>query len=249
MKRRSLNNPFPPPESASPEGVVAVGAEPHPELLKIAYQQGIFPWPHRDMPLLWFSPDPRFVLIPEHAHLHRSLRKVMRKDRYRVTADTAFDDVMEACKDADRPGQDGTWITDEMIVGYTQLHDEGIAHSIEAWDDSLGEAELVGGLYGVSFGRAFFGESMFARAPDASKVAFGTLIGQLLEWDFHFIDCQTYTDHLARFGSEDMPREDFLELLHVALDEPGVPGPWTLDVTPARAVELLEAQRRERADG
>jgi leucyl/phenylalanyl-tRNA--protein transferase len=232
-------NPFPPPSAASPEGIVAVGAAPHPELLKIAYQQGIFPWPHRGMPLLWFSPDPRFVIDLPEAHVARSLRKSMRKNPYRVRTDTAFIEVMRGCAAVPRPGQSGTWITHEMMTGFTQLHEEGFAHSVEAWQDDV----LVGGLYGVSFGKAFFGESMFARAPDASKVAFATLIGHLIEWDFTLLDCQTYTDHLSRFGAEEIPRDDFLERLSAALEEETRPGPWELTMTPSQALDrILEAR-------
>lgn len=237
MKKPPVTNPFPPPESASPEGIVAVGAHPDPALLKVAYRQGIFPWPHRGLPLLWFSPDPRFVLVPSRAHLSRSLRKAMKRNDYRVTADTAFADVMEGCSKVPRPGQSGTWITRAMRDGYTALHDEGFAHSIEAWQGD----ELVGGLYGVSFGRVFYGESMFARAPDASKVAFATLLGHLVAWGFALVDCQTYTDHLARFGAEEWPRERFLDELARALEAPTKEGPWRFELSPAEALQVLEA--------
>jgi leucyl/phenylalanyl-tRNA--protein transferase len=235
-----LDSPFPPPHTASPEGVVAVGAAPHPELLKIAYQQGIFPWPHSGMPLLWFSPDPRFVIDPPHAHIPRSLRKRMRANAYRVTTDEAFADVMSGCASVPRPGQSGTWITSDMLAGYVALHEEGFAHSVEAWDD---DGELVGGLYGVSFGRAFFGESMFAHAPDASKVAFGTLLGNLIDWGFTLVDCQTYTDHLARFGAIEIRRDDFLDDLAAALQAPTREGPWRLTLDPAGALARLQGAR------
>lgn len=242
MKKPLPTNPFPPPEMASPEGIVAVGADPDPDLLKIAYQQGIFPWPHHGLPLLWFSPDPRFVLLPERAHLHRSLKKAMKRNLYRVTADTAFRAVIEDCSSAARPGQAGTWITRAMREGYTALHEEGFAHSIEAWDGD----ELVGGLYGVSFGRVFYGESMFARAPDASKLAFATLLGHLVSWGFTLVDCQTYTDHLARFGAEEWPRTRFLDELQRALEGPTKEGPWHFELSPAEALGVLErAQENE----
>lgn len=241
MKKRALLNPFPPPQAASPEGIVAVGAHPDPELLRVAYQQGIFPWPHRGLPLLWFSPDPRFVLVPQRAHLGRSLRKAMKRDLYRVTADTVFSSVMDGCSKAPRPGQSGTWITREMRDGYTALHEEGVAHSIEAWEGDV----LVGGLYGVSFGSVFYGESMFARAPDASKVAFATLLGNLVHWGFTLVDCQTYTDHLSRFGAEEWPREEFLSALEQALLAPTREGPWRFELSPSQALSALEKAHDE----
>jgi leucyl/phenylalanyl-tRNA--protein transferase len=226
---------FPSPESASPEGIVALGAEPSPARLLLAYSSGIFPWPHRDLPLLWFSPDPRFVLEPRRAHVPASLRKRMRRGGYEIRADTAFREVMLGCRAATRPGQDGTWITPAMIEGYEALHHLGYAHSIEAWQDG----ELVGGLYGVSLGGMFTGESMFARAPDASKVAFATLLGNFAAWGFAFVDCEVYTDHLARFGAEEWPRRRFLDALGVALAAPTRKGPWTLELSPREAVERL----------
>ena len=222
---------FPPPERATPEGIVAVGGDASPERLLVAYQSGIFPWPHEGLPLLWFSPDPRFVLVPGEAHVHRSLRKRMRRGTYEVRADTAFTEVMQACSESPRPGQDGTWITDELIDGYTRLHGLGVAHSIESWH----EGKLVGGLYGVSIGGMFFGESMFARAPDASKVAFATLLGNLIHWEFDLVDCQAYTDHLERFGAVEWPRRRFLRALGAALEKPTRMGPWRLELTPAQA--------------
>lgn len=236
MRREAhIANPFPPPEAANADGVVAIGARPDPELLKIAYRQGIFPWPHEGLPLLWFSPDPRFVLDLREAHLHASLKKVLRRGRYRVSFDTRFRDVMLGCQAAYRPGQRGTWITDDMIAGYSTLHEEGLAHSVEAWQGD----RLVGGLYGVSFGRIFFGESMFAEAPDASKVAFATLLGNLAAWDFDVVDCQSYTDHLARFGAQEWPRQRFLRTLEQALLYETKLGPWPLDVSSEDAAAAL----------
>lgn len=226
---------FPPPEAATEEGIVAVGGDVSPERLILAYGQGIFPWPVRGLPLLWFSPDPRFVLQPGRVHLSRSLRRRMRKDDLEVRADTAFDAVMVGCAAAPRPGQDGTWITRDLHRGYGRLHHLGYAHSIEAWQGD----ELVGGLYGVSLGRAFFGESMFARVPDASKVAFATLLGQLHAWGFALLDCQVHTDHLARFGAEHWPRARFLRTLRQALSHPTRTGPWTLTLTPSQAEKAI----------
>ncbi len=228
---------FPPPEGASEEGVVAVGGDVSPERLVLAYGQGIFPWPVEGLPLLWFSPDPRFVLEPHEAHVPRSLRKRIRRAGYEVRADTAFDEVIAACATAPRPGQDGTWITDELRQGFERLHRLGYAHSIEAFADG----RLVGGIYGVSLGQAFFGESMFAHTPDASKVAFVTLLGQLMEWRFDFVDCQVHTTHLERFGARHWPRRRFLDALHHALAKPTRRGTWKLDVTPDEALDRLLA--------
>ena len=164
-----------------------------------------------------------------------SLRKRMRRGGYEIRADTAFREVMLGCRAAPRPGQDGTWITPPMIAGYEALHRLGYAHSIEAWQDG----ELVGGLYGVSLGNMFTGESMFARAPDASKVAFATLLGNFVAWGFAFVDCEVYTDHLARFGAAEWPRRRFLDALGVALTAPTRRGPWTLELDPREAVQRL----------
>jgi leucyl/phenylalanyl-tRNA--protein transferase len=226
---------FPSPERSTPEGIVAIGGDVSPERLLLAYSRGIFPWPHEGLPLLWFSPDPRFVLRPEEAHISASLRKRVRRGTYTITTDTAFREVMLGCSAVPRPGQDGTWITDEMLAGYTELHRRGLAHSVEAWEGG----ELVGGLYGIALGRMFTGESMFARAPDASKVAFATLLGNFIEWGFAFVDCEVYTDHLARFGAEEWPRRRFLRELATALEGPTKPGPWTLDLSPVEALARL----------
>jgi leucyl/phenylalanyl-tRNA--protein transferase len=226
---------FPPPERASREGVVAIGGDARPERLLLAYAQGIFPWPAEGMPLLWFSPDPRFVLIPRDAHVGRTLRKRVRRGDFEVRFDTSFRAVIEACAEAPRPGQDGTWITDSLVAGYCALHERGFAHSIEAWRGG----RLVGGLYGVSLGRAFFGESMFAREDDASKVAFAVLLAHLVHWDFHFVDCQVHTEHLERFGAVDWPRTRFLRLLRHALTFETRVGPWTTELAPDDALARL----------
>jgi leucyl/phenylalanyl-tRNA--protein transferase len=203
--------------------------------LKFAYGHGIFPWPHEGYPLLWFCPDPRFVLVPREAHLPRSLRKTMRRGLYEVRADTAFADVIRRCSSKERPRQDGTWITEEMIEGYVALHGEGLAHSIEAWQGD----RLAGGLYGISLGGVFFGESMFADAPDASKVALGTLLGNLVRWDFALLDCQSYTEHLSSFGAVRWPRRLFLKELEKALRASTRSGCWTLEVGPGEAAEMF----------
>jgi leucyl/phenylalanyl-tRNA--protein transferase len=228
---------FPPVSWASPEGVVAVGGRPDPATLKEAYSRGIFPWPHEGVPMLWFSPDPRFVLRPEEAHVGRSLRKQMRRGDFEVRADTAFREVIRGCAGKLRPDHHGTWITGEMIAGYTALHEEGIAHSIEAWRDG----RLAGGLYGIAMGGIFFGESMYAEVANASKVAFATLIANLVRWRFALVDCQAYTEHLASFGASEWPRARFLAALKRALRQPVRPGPWTLEVGPAAAAETFAA--------
>lgn len=226
---------FPPAESANRDGVVAVGGDYRPERLLLAYRSGIFPWPVTGMPLLWFSPDPRFVLDLREIHVPRSLHKVMRRAPYRLTADTAFDEVLAGCAETPRPGQTGTWITDELFAGYARLHRLGFAHSVEAWRGD----ELVGGLYGVALGRAFFGESMFARADDASKLAFGTLCANLRAWGYLFVDCQVYTEHLERFGAVEIRRKAYLRRLLEALDAPTLTTPWTLTLDSVAAAATL----------
>mgnify|MGYP003407195557 FL=1 len=233
---------FPPPEGASPEGVVAIGGDASPQRLVMAYSLGIFPWPHRELPLLWFSPDPRFVLSFDRVHVGRSLRKHIRAKPYTIRVDTAFSAVMQGCAESPRPGQDGTWITDELRRGFTALHQQGYAHSIEAYDE---HEQLVGGLYGISLGRAFCGESMFARAPDASKIAMVTLLGNLCAWGFHFVDCQVYTDHLSRFGAVEWPRSRFLQNLGRALSHETKLGPWQFELDPVAALGALD-ERHDR---
>ncbi len=195
-----------------PNGLLAVGGDLSPARLLNAYRQGIFPWYSQEEPILWWSPNPRAILLPEQFHLSRSLRKKLRKRSFRITLDTAFERVIEACS-ATRTGRDGsqsgTWITEEMKLAYNTLHRIGFAHSVECWQ---GE-ELVGGLYGVSMGKVFFGESMFSRCTDASKVAFAHLTEQLRRWDFALIDCQVYSDHLASLGAFEIPRDTFLAML------------------------------------
>ena len=230
---------FPPAEDANEEGIVAVGGDHSPERLLLAYQQGIFPWPARGYPLLWFSPDPRFALEPASAHVSRSLRKVIRRGDLEVTADRDFSKVIAACAAMPRPQQQGTWITPELQHGYLGLHDLGYAHSIEAWRDG----KLVGGLYGVALGRTFAGESMFATEPDASKVAFTTLLGHLALWGYRIVDCQVHTEHLARFGATMWPRSRFLAEWRAAADERSILAPWALTMTPERALAELRSRR------
>jgi len=215
--------PFPDPRKADAEGLVAYGGDLNPQRLLAAYAQGIFPWPYdAKTPLLWFSPDPRMTLRPSDLHVSRSLQRTLNKKLYEVRFDTAFEQVIKRCATIRRPGQGGTWITQDMIQAYIQLHEMGYAHSAEAWSDG----KLVGGLYGVSLGAAFFGESMFARQPNASKVAFVHLIKQLQSWGFHLFDCQVHTEHVARLGATPWPRTRFLKALEKALEEPTRKGPW-----------------------
>jgi leucyl/phenylalanyl-tRNA--protein transferase len=222
---------FPPPHLAGPDGMLAIGGDFAPERLIVAYSQGIFPWMVYSGEPVWFSPDPRMVLEPKRLVVQRSLAKVIRKRPFTLTLDTAFPEVIKACADAQRPGQRGSWITKRYTRGFLSLFELGLAHSVEAWQDG----ELVGGLYGMALGRVFFGESMFARRPDASKVAFATFVRQLDLWGYALIDCQQVTDHLLRFGAEAWTRPVFLEALarHVAessedLPEPAEPMPVRL---------------------
>jgi len=220
------DEPFPPVELAlqDPNGLLAAGGDLSPRRLLDAYARGIFPWFSGDDPLLWWSPDPRMVLFVRELHLSRSLRRVIRSGPFQVRMDTAFRDVMLACAEP-RPGQDGTWITPAMVDAYTRLAALGYAHSIEAWAGD----RLAGGLYGVAIGRMFFGESMFARQTDASKVAFAALVRQLERWDFELIDCQMATSHLASLGAREIPRDEFLARVSRLVRLPPVPPPWKGD--------------------
>jgi len=216
---------FPPVELAEPEGLLAVGGDLSVERLAAAYAQGIFPWYAEGEPILWWSPNPRMALKPEWMHLPRSLKKSMRKGRYAITFDRAFDEVIAGCAQA---RTDGTWITDEMKAAYQQFHRAGFAHSVEAWSaEEDGTPFLAGGLYGVALGGCFFGESMFSLQPDASKTAFATLIERLTAQGFTLVDCQVATEHLARFGAREIPRAEFLDLLEQALKIDPLPGAWS----------------------
>jgi leucyl/phenylalanyl-tRNA--protein transferase len=221
--------PFPDPRDSDPRGILAYGGDLKAERLLAAYAQGVFPWYDED-PILWFSPDPRSVLRPAEIHVSHSLAKRERAEPFSMTMDLAFEAVIRACSEVPRPGQAGTWITDDMIEAYIGLHELGFAHSVEAWEAREGrDRELVGGLYGVSLGRAFFGESMFATADDASKIAFSAFVRQLGRWDFDFVDCQIKTDHLTRFGAADWNRVDFLEALSTTLEFETRRGRWAFD--------------------
>jgi leucyl/phenylalanyl-tRNA--protein transferase len=216
---------FPPAQLADPSGLLAVGGDLRPERLLLAYRNGIFPWFSEGQPILWHCPDPRTVLSAKDLHIGRSLAKVLRRAPFQVRLDTEFRRVIESCARVPRPDQDGTWITPDMVDAYVVLHELGVAHSVEAWQGG----ELVGGLYGVSLGAVFFGESMFATVPDASKVAFVRLVRQLQRWGIELIDCQVETEHLKRFGAVPWSRARFLEALAQALDRPTHSGRWSFD--------------------
>jgi leucyl/phenylalanyl-tRNA--protein transferase len=224
---------FPPVDQASPEGLLAVGGDLRPERLLAAYRQGIFPWYHDDQPILWWSPDPRAVLFPEKLHISRSLKRSLRPGLFCVTFDTCFSEVMTRCAGF-RPQypEGGTWITPDMIAAYCRLHELGYAHSVETWR----EHQLVGGLYGVAIGGAFFAESMFTRVDDASKVALVRLVQQLHNWGFCLIDCQQSSPHVTRFGAEDVPRQDFVARLSQAVNRPNRNGPWQFDTAEPDAI-------------
>lgn len=214
---------FPPVHHADDDGLLAIGGDLRPDRLLLAYRSGIFPWPTEGLPLLWFSPNPRLILRPGDVHVSKSLAKELRKVRWKVTFDTSFSYVIRACAQIPREGQPGTWITPSMIRAYECLHELGYAHSVEAWCDS----KLAGGLYGVSLGAAFFGESMFSIVPNASKIALVTLAHQLERWGYHFIDCQMVTEHLLRFGACPLSRKEFLQYVGIALKFPDKKGSWT----------------------
>ena len=204
---------FPSPRLARKDGLLAIGGDLSEERLITAYSMGIFPWYNEGSPILWWSPDPRLILIPEEIKVSRSLRKVINKGIFNVTMDTAFEQVIRNCAETPRAGQDGTWITEEMIEAYTGLYRAGYAHSVESWH----EGELVGGLYGIILGKAFFGESMFSRMTNSSKVAFVHLVELLKEQGFRLIDCQVKTEHLMSMGAKEISRRSFMEILRDSL--------------------------------
>lgn len=213
---------FPSPRSAGSDGLVAIGGDLSPERVLLAYKMGIFPWYNPNEPILWWSPDPRFVLLPENLKVARSMRPYFNQRKFRVTLDQTFSSVITACQQQYRPGQGGTWITEDMKAAYTALHHEGFAHSVEVWE---GE-ELVGGLYGISIGRHFYGESMFARVSNASKFGFITLVRLLHARGFNLIDCQTPTRHLTSLGAEGIPRRTFLAELEKNRQADTLRGNW-----------------------
>ena len=226
--------PFPPLDAAldDPNGLLAATMDLTPARLLDAYRRGIFPWYGDHEPVLWWSPDPRMVLPTDAVRISRSLGKLVRQERFEIRADSAFRDVMEECAAVPRPGQGGTWITPSIVNAYSELHARGCAHSVEAWHDG----DLVGGLYGVSLGRMFFGESMFARETGASKVALVHLAGMLRVRGIPLIDCQQETAHLASLGARPIPRRVFAERLAALVNSPAPEGVWT----PLPASKVLE---------
>jgi leucyl/phenylalanyl-tRNA--protein transferase len=213
---------FPPPERANEHGLLAVGGDLSPERLLLAYRSGIFPWYDEGLPILWHSPDPRCVLLAGELHVGRTLRRVVRQGEYEVRYDSAFERVVRACAKTPRPGQDGTWITSDMVDAYVRMHELGYAHSVESWQ----EGELAGGLYGVSLGSMFCGESMFTWKPNASKVALVTLAARVAAWGFRVIDAQVPTPHTMALGAHLWPRSKYLVALREALEHPTRRGSW-----------------------
>ncbi len=220
-----IHTPFPPLEQAmrTPNGLLAAGAELSPARLLSAYRSGIFPWFNAGEPVLWWSPDPRMVLVPGEFKLSRSLAKTLRNTSHEVRFDSNFEQVMRACA-APRQGQSGTWIHEDMIAAYSALHAMGYAHSVEVWQDD----KLVGGLYGIAIGRMFYGESMFSAVPNGSKIALARLAGQLHRWQFGMIDCQMKTPHLTSLGAREIPRGKFIEKLQELVNCAPIPH-WQFD--------------------
>lgn len=221
---------FPHPSLAAPNGLLAVGGDLSTERLVLAYLNGIFPWFEEDGLYYWYSPDPRCVLFPEELRIHKSMRSIFNQGKFRYTVDTDFEAVVRACSSMPRSGQDGTWISESFVEGYRRLHEQGIAHSVEVWQ----EEHLVGGLYGVSIGKMFFGESMFSKVPNASKAGFIRLSQALQQAGFWMIDCQTETVHLLSLGARSIPRQDFLDYLERNQYERTLIGKWVLEESPPR---------------
>lgn len=217
---------FPPLEDAlvEPNGLLAAGGDLSPERMIQAYRSGIFPWFNENEPILWWSPDPRMVLFPTELKVSRSLNKILKKGDYEIRVDSAFSDVIHSCA-APRKGQAGTWIHPDMISAYTTLHEMGLAHSVETWIDG----KLKGGLYGISQGKVFFGESMFSQIDNASKISFVHLVKQLQKWNYSMIDCQMKTTHLASFGAREIPRKEFSSILKKSIKHQPQVQKWSFD--------------------
>ena len=214
--------PFPSVEKASPEGIVAMEGNLSPGMLLSAYKQGIFPWYSAGEPILWWSPNPRMVLFPDNIHISKSMKRNFNKQKFSFSMDNQFSEVINSCGGIPRKHEDGTWITSEMKDAYIYLHELGWGHSVEVWEDN----ELVGGLYGLSIGSVFFGESMFSKKTDASKAAFIVLAQTLGKLGFSMIDCQLYTPHLESLGAEKIDRKEYLELLNKGLEADTHRGTW-----------------------
>lgn len=225
------NAPFPPVEQAldDPNGLLCAGGDLSPRRILEAYRHGVFPWFSAGQPILWWTPDPRMVLFPDEIRISRSLRKTLRAGNYEIRLDTAFPAVIAACAHTPRDGQPGTWITPEMRAAYCTLHELGWAHSVETWVREDGGEELAGGLYGMAIGRMFYGESMFSRHTDASKIATAHLARFLETRNFGMVDCQMYTDHLASLGAREIPRRDFMDRLQMLAGGESQPGRWPAD--------------------
>ena len=213
---------FPDPELSNEDGLLAVGGDLSVERLLLSYSNGIFPWYSKESPILWWSPDPRMVLFPEKLKISKSLKSIINKNKFQVKFDVDFEKVIRCCSDIRRKNEESTWITDDMINAYVNLHLEGFAHSVETYHNG----KLIGGLYGVSVGKAFFGESMFHYKNDASKLALYLLVERLKLWKFDFIDVQQDTKHLKSLGAELIPRKDFLSILHKSLKHETNRGKW-----------------------
>jgi leucyl/phenylalanyl-tRNA---protein transferase len=222
---------FPPPEYADPDGLLAVGGDLSPERLLLAYSMGIFPWYGEETPILWWSPHPRLVLFPDELKVSRSLQRVIRKGVFQVTMDSGFPDVIAECARVRLKNREGTWIVPEMSAAYCRLHALGYAHSVETWQ----QGELVGGLYGVALGRVFYGESMFTKRSDASKVALVHLVHRLRSWNFEMIDCQMTTPHLLSLGAREVPRAEYLRRLAAAVKAPHQAGSWAHGLVAGKA--------------
>jgi leucyl/phenylalanyl-tRNA---protein transferase len=214
---------FPPVSHAEPDGMLAVGGDLSPGRLLAAYSQGIFPWyTEGESPILWWSPDPRMVLFPDELYVSKSMQQLLKRKAFEVTYDREFKKVLAACSQTERPGQDGTWLGKDMQKAYFKLHELGVAHSVEVWEDG----KLVGGLYGLALGRIFCGESMFSHASNASKFGFITLVRMLQANGFELIDCQVYTAHLESLGAREIGRNEFLKRLTAGIVKPGILGKW-----------------------
>ena len=224
--RLSKRLDFPPAWLARSDGLLCIGGDLSPQRLLLAYENGIFPWFSKDEPLLWWSPDPRLVLLPKDIKISKSLNKKIKKNIYSITVDTAFEQTIRSCAKPRKDKQEGTWLVDEMVDSYIKLHTLGYAHSIETWREN----KLVGGLYGVCLGRSFFGESMFSFESDASKIALVALSNHLKKQDFDLIDCQVTTDHLLSMGAMEISRNSFLDIILESVKKKDGKNIWSRDI-------------------
>ena len=236
--RLSEEHIFPPVELAEPDGLLAVGGDLSEGRLIEAYSRGIFPWYSKKMPIMWWSPDPRFVILPGGLKVSRSMKQVIRRNTFKITFDRSFRQVINSCSRAKRRNQ-GTWITKDMIEAYIKLHESGYAHSVEAWQ----KGTLAGGLYGISLGRSFFGESMFSDASNSSKAAFIVLAQVLFASGFSIIDCQVHTGHLESLGAEFIGRDEFIKIVNNSLKHETLRGSWGDNpLIQSAAAEILQSE-------